>query len=279
MSAKQSCELVSSTASNISSLSSFFQSLNPFRSSTDIRNEVRNNLSVDLTENEVIDIQNSCKNSSNLDQINQLSIKPECTSLAATVCAVGNDPVKRGECAQNITSFQNISQINKTKLEQNCMIDSLINKISKKEADVNNLSAILALQNAKGPMATNNVNNAICNNLNTSLTTDTFLKSFNSCVNDTSNKQQNLINACGSKNITQANFYESVTDCLAKNGVVTNSELIGKTVNENSNQTNQTASFLPFDITYISIGCSVVICVCILLSLLICLIPQFTKGT
>ncbi|ARF09075.1 hypothetical protein Catovirus_2_24 [Catovirus CTV1] len=273
-SAKQSCDVVSSTASNISSLSDFFQSLNPFRSSNDIRNEIRNNLSVELTENDVIDIKNSCLNSSNIEQINILSTKPECISLAQNVCAVGNDPIKRGECVNNILSIQNISQINKSKLEQNCMIDSLISKISKKEADVNNISAILALQQAKGPMATNNINNAICNNLNTSLSTDTFIKSYNSCINEVSNKQQNFINTCGNKNISQANFYESMNDCLARNGVVTNSELIGKIINDVSSDTNQTASLIPFDITLIVIVCIIAVCCCILLSLMVLIIPQ-----
>lgn len=277
MSAKQSCDTISSTANNLSTLTNFFQSLNPFRSSNDVRNEVRNNLSVELTENDVIDIQNNCQNIADISQLNRLETDPNCINAATTLCNVGNDPIARGNCAKSIISVENVTQSNQTKLQQNCVIDSLINKISQKQADVNNIASMLALQNAKGPMTTNSVNNAICNNLNSSLSTSSFLNGFNTCINQATNNQTNLIKTCGARNISQSNFYNNINDCLAKSGVTTNSQMIGNIINNTSTDTNQTASFLPFDITYISIFCIVIVCLCIMSSLLVFLVPQFVN--
>ncbi len=277
MSAKQSCDMISSTANNISSLGDFFKSLNPFASSNNIRNEVRNNLSVDLSEKDVLDIKNHCTNSSNIEQINKLSTSPECINMATTVCSVGNDPEKRATCVKTFLSNENITQANKSKLEQNCMIDSLIDKISKKDASVNNLSAIMALQDAKGLMTSNKVNNAVCNNLDANLSNELFLNAYNSCINETTLKQQNLIDSCGNRDISQSNFYNSIADCLVKNKVIKNSELIGKVVDEMDIKNKQKSEFNLFDTTNIVIGLVVIVCLCITSSLLMFLLPMFSK--
>lgn len=277
MSAKQSCDMISSTANNISSLGDFFKSINPFASSNSIRTEVRNNLSVDLSEKDVMDIKNQCLNSSNVEQINKLSTTPECINMASTVCSVGNDPEKRANCVKNIISNENITQSNKTKLEQNCMIDSLINKITKKDASVSNFAAIMALQDAKGLMTSNKVSNAICNNINADLSSDFFLNAYNSCINETANKQQNLIDSCGNKDISQSNFYNSIADCLVKNNVVKNSDLVSKEINDIDIKNKQKSEFNLFDTTNIIICIVVIVCMCITSSLLIFLVPMLFK--
>lgn len=273
MSARNTCQEITSKTSALSGFANFIRKLNPFSNTNDISNGVQTNLSVNLSSNDITDIKNSCQNISKVRQSNVMETSSQCIDLARDVCMGDSNP---GACVRGILSNENITQKNELFNEQNCMIDSMISKISKQDASIDNISAMLALQNAKGIMLSNDANNAICTNINNSMSTNSFLNSYKDCLNKTSTIQENLLKNCSGRNITQGNFYKSLADCLQAENVISDSKKVVDVVNKTEVSSKQDNSILPFDLNYILI--IIVVCVvCVVLSSLILMAAIFLK--
>jgi hypothetical protein len=174
-------------------------------------------------------IVNRCANSSDVKQTNTLiqpiscyaDIEARCTNnkgIIDTVCL---------DLAYKITdevSNKDIQQINTNKLISVCEINTAIQVLADKVKSEEDLITLVLLQQAKDKVSNKNPGVFSCNEINTNITKDSYIKSFLECSNKTSVNQSNLINNCNPAVAFQLNDNNEMKECLLNLGVFTEEE-------------------------------------------------------
>lgn len=241
MSGKNECDTITSQireqGNNIKNIANAI--LNPFNidlsfgGNAELTQNIQNTISSSLTVEDILDVKNLCQNTIDVEQLNEISNSAECINLARTLCAVpGSSPQERAACAAEFLNVSDINQQNVANIHANCVIDGFINKISEKGATTENIADILSLQQAKGPLSSSKINSEVCNSIRSDTTARDILNAYSECINRTSNRQINRLNACSAVRISQGNFYESVADCLVQNTNLVESNLSNNIRNE-----------------------------------------------
>lgn len=251
MTARDSCAKIKEAETNtkISKASiDALKSFNPLeslglRSKTETENNNITNLGVSVKD--FTEIVNECKNKVNSSQINELRQNPECLRSISTMCGLMSTDESKLKCAREyLDSFKikNISQENKNKMQQSCIINSLSDKLTKQEPNIDNVAKVMQMQKASGLLGSTTAVTENCNEVNIDMSSEQFLKNINKCLNESSTTRKNMFNACGAVDVNQSNTSDILNDCLVKNGVKIVTEQKPKTSSGSDTQTSQETS-------------------------------------
>lgn len=212
-----------------------------------------NNTSISTTD--ITNIFNSCTNSTNTLQENNLSQTPECLETIGRVCN-GNIP-----CMIEMSTVRNVDQRNAQTVRLNCIINSLIKTISSKEVNMENAAQLSTLQNASGLMTSNSNLTSNCNQVNNDISSSNFLNAVTTCANEFSTKQLNNINTCGNvSNVTQDSTNDFFGECYTNQGIFREDTVGVRSFNKASISTSQRAD------TTISSMSSIIIIIVLVIS-------------
>jgi hypothetical protein len=194
-----------------------------------------NNTSISTTD--ITDIFNSCSNTSSAIQANNITSSPACIESVGKICN-GNFA-----CIKNLLSVSDVNQENSKTVNQDCLINSLIKTISSKDVSLENAAQLLTLQNAKGLMTHNENLTSNCNQVNTNISSNSFLNAISHCANKSASEQINNITACGNNvsGISQKNQGDEIYKCYIEQGIFTENNTNVKSFNKANITTKQKA--------------------------------------
>jgi hypothetical protein len=205
--ARDQCNIVSSQADNLiagwgglakvaANLLSFGLA-DIFGTETQARTNIRNLLNIDLSTCEIAQLQQACSSEAIGSQVN---------TLIFDTCDYCN---RRGCTAENI------SQTNTSVVTQSCVMQSLLDILSRKKATQDVTVAMEVVQKALGgASATSNTD--ICNNFKVDQTSDTYVHTQQECIQKAYGDQTNLFRGCGNaRNIAQSNLRTTTQACMA----------------------------------------------------------------
>lgn len=193
--------------------------------STDImRNIVNNNLS----QCEVLKIENDCKNTSNTTQTNII------------------DNTKCKYCEDNLCEVANVTQENKMKMSQTCLMQSAIETLMKKKNSVDSQALANVLQKTQDLMSGNNVvQKENCNIVNNDMSSAEYMDIRQECANELTMDQNNSMIVCGNAtNIVQKNQFESLQKCLQGAQVSSETDIESETKTKQETKIEQESSGL-----------------------------------
>jgi hypothetical protein len=217
------------------------------RNSSKTFNTNINNTSISSTD--ITNIFNSCTNSSESIQKNDLSQTPECIETIGKLCN-GNLP-----CLVEMSKVTNVEQQNTQTIKLNCIINNLLKTISSKEVSMENAAQLSTLQKASGLMSSNKSLTSNCNQVNNEISSSSFLNAITTCANEYSSQQINNINACGNlSNVRQKSTNDFFSNCYASQGIFKEDTVKVKSFNKALISTDQKA-----DTSMSSISSSIVI--------------------
>ena len=256
--AQSACAQISKQLSDVESQKSknkMISSFNPLTAITNLIGNktdstvVNNNVSfLDLSSQDIQNINNSCSNLASGTQTNVINQDSNCMSAAFSVCKKtdGTYDLNCVEKQRGTVTITKVDQTNKSKIEEQCFINNLINKISTKSASVDNVSAVLAAQKASGFGSQVDGVTSNCNEVRTDMSSKDFLDSLMKCANDVSNIQTNMYSACGGTDITQKNEAEFLSKCYLDNKLIQEKKTVLAVKSETTIQNVQTASTFGF---------------------------------
>jgi hypothetical protein len=188
----------------------------------DIKQQMRNILNIDLSSNDVMEISNTCTQKSTVEQTNTIKWDPACLANPIIAQAIANGTIK----------LTNIKQRNVAETEQKCIMQALLDVVSKKQASLENLVAAEALSKAEGLGAKNTVSQDTCNIVNKDMSSNDYINMTQSCNNEVFANQTNEIFACsGMEEIVQENLSTQKQECLQKAGVIKASDATAEVSN------------------------------------------------
>lgn len=216
-----------------------------------ITNIVNNNLS----ECEILKIENDCKNSVATSQIN---------SISNVNCPACSDP-KILEINPNICSVSDVTQTNVSEINQTCTIQSAIETLLQKTNSVESQALAEVLQEASGLLSGDNTYKSDnCTLINTDMSSAQYIENRSACANEISVNQENKLEVCGQvTGVLQQNQFNGLQSCLIQSEAVSESSRDSDTVAKSESTIDQSTD------TNIS-GISLTICL-ICLILLSCL--------
>jgi hypothetical protein len=211
------------------------------------RTETENNniTNLGISIKDVTEIENECKNKVESGQINELRQNPDCLRTISAMCGLMSTDDAKLKCAREyLDSFKikNISQENKNKIQQVCVINSITDKLIKQEPNIDSIANVMQVQKASGLLNTNTSITENCNEVNMDMSSEQFLTNINKCLNETISKQKNAIDVCGAIDIKQENTTNILNDCLVRNGVKVVSEQKPKVATGSDTRGNQETS-------------------------------------
>ncbi len=214
-----------------------------------------NNTSISTTD--ITNIFNSCTNSSQSIQKNDLTQTPECLETIGRICN-GNLP-----CLVEMSKVTNAEQQNTQTVKLNCIINNLLKTISSKEVSMENAAQLSTLQKASGLMSSNKSLTSNCNQVNNDISSNTFLNAITTCANEYSSQQINNINACGNlSNVRQKSTNDFFSNCYASHGIFKEDTVKVKSFNKALINTDQKA-----DTSMSSISSSIMIIVFVIIGI------------
>ena len=172
---------------------------------------------LDLSSSDIQNINNSCSNVAVGNQQNVVNQDSSCLTAALSVCKK-KDGTYDMDCVtkqQSAVTITNVNQSNLNKIQEQCFINNLIKKVSTKDANIDNVTAVLASQKAAGFGSQVNSLTSNCNEVRTDMSSKDFLNSIMNCANEVSSNQSNVFSACGGTNINQQNVGEYLSKCYA----------------------------------------------------------------
>lgn len=208
-SAAEACKQISSKAEEIEAhykglddlATNFMAFANPknYKSGDNTSNDMmRNIINVNMSNNDITEMQNSCKNISSTMQLNEIDL---------TQCDY---------CQKNGCSVANVTQENISKSNQICGIQAAIDILRKKENSIESQALAETLQKAQGLMSGDNTSRKQnCNIVNQDMSSNQYFKTINDCANTFSGKQENRIKGCGPVlNVIQKNDNDNFQKCV-----------------------------------------------------------------
>jgi len=228
-----------------------------------------NNTSISTTD--ITNIFNSCSNSSQLIQTNDLTQSPECIETISKACENTKDKLL---CMREMSTVRDIEQTNTKTIKQNCIINNLLKTISSKDVSMENAAQLDVLQKTGGLMTSNTSVTSNCNQVNNNISTNTFLNAITKCANEYSIQQINKINACGSlSNVKQRSSSDFFSECYAGQGIFKEDIVKVKSFNKALLSTKQKA-----DTSMVSIGSSILIIVILIVGVFVFIMIKKKKA-
>ena len=170
------------------------------------RTNIRNILKIDMSECEIALVKQSCSQLSKTTQLNELDFR--CSYCQKYGCKV-----------------ENIRQTNKSVTNQACVMQSLIDIISKKKATQDTSTALALLQKVQGGASTKS-DTEICNNFSVNMSSKSFIDTQQNCAQAAYGDQTNRFYGCGdARGILQSNIIESYQSCMAGNDISKESDM------------------------------------------------------
>lgn len=127
---------------------------------------------------------------------------------------------KQSTC-QELISGKAINQTNNLSSTQNCVIDGVIQILSKEKLDSNLLMLYEKSLAAKGLAAANKNDSSNCTNINNKIDKQTYIDSVQRCYNKLNLNQKNVANCA--RNVNQTNIATMLQDCLLQEEVLNDS--------------------------------------------------------
>jgi hypothetical protein len=230
--AAEACSRISTEAENIKAaaggtsgvIDSIWGALSPKNySSGDNETEdiITNIINTNLSECEILKIDNDCNNSSAGSQTNIID---------TTDCALCTNPdpqflLENPDIIEKVCSVSGVSQQNASEIEQTCTIHSAIETLLQKTNSVEAQALAEVLQESTGLLSgDNSYTSDNCTLLNTDMSSAQYIENRSSCSNEISINQENIIKACGATNVIQENNYKNLQTCLIQSDTQTASE-------------------------------------------------------
>lgn len=214
--------------------------LNPknWASGSNTTNDVmRNIINTDLSNNDIMKIQNDCSNSTVGVQINEIDL---------TACKF---------CETNRCDIKDVTQENINRSDQQCTIQSAIETLMTKKNSVDAQALAKSLQKAQDVLSGNNVaNKDNCNVVLSNLSSNEYMEQLSNCANRASVQQTNRVKACGAvSNLIQRNVSANVQSCVLNSTTSLTTTVEGNTVVTASATTDQTTTGIS---VWVSLGSS-----------------------
>ena len=134
-----------------------------------------------------------------------------------------------------------ITQENKNKTSSTCEINAAIQVIAQQEASTQNAAMLQSMQEAKGLLSGNKTDGLNCNQLDTNISNEQYLKILMECIQETSVTQSNIIEGCHPKVTSQLNTNEDMKKCLLSAGVIMSAAQSSAVKNESALSSSQSA--------------------------------------
>ena len=226
-----------------------------FTSNNEVRQKVKNIINLDIIDEQIQDISQSCSNTVNNSQVNFIGYTPECIEKALGD-TTGKDRIELLKILKGQT-IENIKQINKAKTIDDCVSSSIVKFLATSKSSITNEVIAQVIQKAKGLMTSNKSSSEICNNISSKISGCKYLKIRQCCQNDTKLDQINTIEcptADNVKDIIQENDKVSYNTCSLSSESGMSSDLAGDIVNKTETKTKQTAEGLDMNFLLILIA-------------------------
>ena len=204
--AREECNIVSSEADNmIAGLGGLakvagaimsFGLTEIFGTEAQARTNIRNLLNIDLSSCEISQMQQACTSEAFTNQANLIDLRCE-------------------YCQKNGCVAEDIIQTNTSHSKQSCVMQSLLDILSRKKATQDVAVAMEVVQKALGgASATSNTD--ICNKFNVDQSSQSYIDTQQQCVQRIYGDQTNKFYGCGNaRNIAQSNFRDTTQNCMA----------------------------------------------------------------
>lgn len=206
----------------------------------DLKESVRNIMKIDLSSNDVMKIQNDCFQSTSFEQKNIIGNEfgKESPGCVAVKLALANKGI--------VVSYKNITQRNKADFETKCVMQSMIDVLSKKEANTQTLAASKVLQEAEGLLTKQETGKDACNIVDKDMSSNDYYENIQKCDQEVFSKQLNQIFECGiaMENVIQDNIASAKQECLMQAGVIKETETKDESDNIIESETEQKAEGL-----------------------------------
>jgi hypothetical protein len=224
-------------------------------------------------------ISNNCKNSTSVDQTNSIIQSPDCLTSIGTICRnpiTGNIDIACVKEMSSAVKIKGINQSNSAKANSQCEINAAIQAMSKQESTIDNVAKLKAMQDAQGMGASNKGTQAGCNEVNTNISDEKYLKSMSECINEVKTKQLNLLNTCGASDVDQANDVDLMNKCLVGAGIISETSQAASVKNKSDIASEQTAvGITPFASMASSASCC---CCCIIIIIVVVVFGAMGAG-
>lgn len=253
--AAQACKTISSMADNITAAAGGAAKLvaaawGPFSptnysSSNEAKSQLKNILGIDMSEQDIQNINTACSNTFSGVQINEIDM---------TQCPF---------CRERGCNAQNITQENQLKNQQNCTIQIMTNLLRQKSTDVNSVAAAKALQDAQGLLTNNKVSTDTCNYTSQDMSSKSYMEQISKCSNQASSIQKNLIKGCGPvMDVIQKNDFANYQNCMNAATTSITSDVASEIKLVGESTTEQKAKGLDIDTSKISMSSIFFYCCC-----------------
>lgn len=236
------------------------------KAENEIKEQARNILNVDLSSNDIMKISNDCMQSGSIKQINTLRWDPACI----------NSPIISQGIRDGTIQIKKIRQRNKAEQTQKCVMQSLIDTLSKKEANSKNLAALSVIQEAEGLMTKNQTSKDGCNVVNKDMSSNDYYENMQKCNQEAFADQTNEIFACGGmEDVAQENLSTQRNECLMSAGVIKREEVKEQSENTSTTESKQKAT----GITPAAIASSILscLCCCSIISIILSMLGYFAS--
>jgi len=213
-----------------------------FTTETQARTNVRTLLNIDLSNCEVSQLAQACSSEASSGQTNLIDMRCE-------------------YCQKNGCNLQDITQTNTSLVKQSCVMQSLLDILSRKKATQDVAVAMEIVQKALGgASATSNTD--ICNKFTVDQSSQKYTQTMQECIQKAYGDQTNKFYGCGdARGVAQTNFRDVTQNCMA--GAETHSD-----TGTESGQTGDTSFKLDLSATGVA-AASGASCCCIILIFLI----------
>lgn len=182
------------------------------RAENEMKTQLRNITNIDLSNEEYIDIRNTCSNTFTGVQINEIDM---------TQCPY---------CREYGCPVTNVTQENLIKNEQMCYIQSLVDILLKKTDNIDALATAKVIQDAEGMLSGNKTSMDQCNIVNKDMSSKKYLDFISECANQSAIEQKNRIVGCGPVlNIIQKNRFDNFQKCMIRNTTTQTEETVSET--------------------------------------------------
>jgi hypothetical protein len=219
-------------------------------------------------------LQNKCENVTAVDQTNSIVQSTDCYKIIGTICGQGNT-----ECLKEMSAaigIKGITQKNSAKAKSDCKVDAMIQAMSKQASTIENVAALKAMQDAQGAGANNKGAQYGCNEVNTNITDEKYLKISSECINEVKTKQLNLLNSCSAIDVDQANEVDLEKKCLIGAGIISESSQGSDVKNLANISSEQTAVGLSPTASLASLGSCC--CCCIIIIIIVVVFGAMGSG-
>ena len=192
---------------------------------------------------------NNCQNVSTINQQNILIQPSICYTAINETCTNDKTGIPDINCLDMLysilDSYSNkpITQTNINKLSSICEINSALQVLSEQEQNLENLTAIQLIHDAKSKAMEAKPADWTCNEISTNITSEKYTRSLLSCINQTTLDQENIITACTPELSAQVNVNNDIKKCLINVGVIGTSKQQSGTIIPPTNNTTPPTNY------------------------------------